>query len=68
MVLRGSFDFLVGKVRVMRLFKRNRKPLEVKVSSALVYGSGFSYRGAAEVVGLEGGRSPIRLLGGGSTA
>lgn len=52
--MRNSFDFLARRVRVLRLFERNRRPLEVKVASALVYGSGLSYRGAADVMGLEG--------------
>lgn len=54
MPLRGSIDFLVERARALRLFKRNRKPLKVKVTSALVYGAGLSCRRTAWAMGLEG--------------
>lgn len=54
MALRGSFDFLVRKFRALGIFRRNKRPLKVKVASAMVYGAGLSCRGTAKVVGLGG--------------
>ncbi|MEM3734915.1 MAG: hypothetical protein QW158_08235 [Nitrososphaerales archaeon] len=40
----SALEALVDRVRVSRVFRRNRVALEVKVLAALIYFSGLSYR------------------------
>jgi hypothetical protein len=45
---------LLKDVRALRIFKRNKKPLETKIVACLLYMSGLSYRGMTYQTGLIG--------------
>ncbi|MGC8850398.1 MAG: hypothetical protein ACP5QI_08005 [Candidatus Bathyarchaeia archaeon] len=47
MGLKGSFEVLLDRVQGLEVFKRNKKPLRVKVLSTLLYYAGLSYRATA---------------------
>lgn len=53
MCLKGSFEVLLDRVEALGVFKRNRKPLRVKVLSTLFYYAGLSYRVTAGFMGFE---------------
>jgi len=53
MGLKGSFEVLLDRVQVLRVFKRNRKPLRVKILATSLYHAGLSYRVTAGFMGFE---------------
>jgi hypothetical protein len=53
MGLKGSFEVLLDRVQALGVFRRNKKPLRVKVLSTLFYYAGLSYRVTAGFMGFE---------------
>jgi len=51
------FELLVDRARGSGAFKRNKKPLRVKVTSALIYQAGLSCRDVADLLSLDCGAS-----------
>jgi Transposase and inactivated derivatives len=49
-----AYDTLLKAVQALRIFKRNKKPLETKIVACLLYMSGLSYRGMTYQTGLIG--------------
>ena len=49
----GVFELLLEKARGSGVFRRNRKPLGAKVTSALIYQAGLSCRDVADVISLD---------------
>ena len=49
----GVFELLLDRARGSGVFKRNKKPLRVKVTSALIYQAGLSCRCVADLLSLD---------------